>query len=131
MKKLPPDYRPTLKEMDAGFKLMAKYFADVELTEDQQYLADLLTDAHYIYTRTGKRPTVGQVHAHWVKEAKESHLRRIFSWRDNLEFTEKYFAEFATEEPGPLTDFLNAAKTLKSKTGKYPTVGDVRKALKV
>jgi hypothetical protein len=130
MKKLPAEYRPTLKEMDAGFKLMAKYFNDEELTEDQQYLADLLTDAHYIYTQTGKRPTVADVHAHWVKEAQESHLRRIYSWRDNLEFTEEYFTEFATDEPGPLFDFLNAAKTLKSETGKYPTIGEVRKAVR-
>jgi hypothetical protein len=130
MKKLPLEYRPTLKDMDSGWKLMGKYFADEELTEQEQYLADLLVDAHHIYTQTGKRPTVADVHAHWVKEAQERDLRRIFSWRGNLEFTEKYFTQFATEEPGPLFDFLNAAKTLKEKTGQYPTVGEVRKALK-
>jgi hypothetical protein len=56
--------------MQRGFKLLAKYF-ESGLTEDQMYLCDLLVDASDIYTQTGKRPTVADVHAYWVKEAQE------------------------------------------------------------
>jgi hypothetical protein len=129
MKKLPLDYRPTMKDMDKGFELMAKYFNDQELTEDQEYLAELLTDAHYIYQQTGKRPTVAQVHEYWRQQRHDREQKRINSWSESYTLRENNFTEDA-EPGGPLAQFISVAKELRSKSGKYPTIAEVRKALK-
>jgi hypothetical protein len=126
MKKLPLEYRITLKDMDSGWKLMGKYFADEKVTEDEMYLADLLVDAPYIYQKTGKRPTVAEVHAHWKQEAHEREQKRINSWRDAYQLTAKDFTTLADSDSGPMFIFVEAAESLKTSTGQYPTIAEVR-----
>jgi hypothetical protein len=130
-KTLSPKYRITQEDFERGHKLFAKEFADGQtLTEQERYLQDLLLDAEQMHRKTGLLPTVSEVYDRWQQENHESERRRITSWQDGYMFTQGDFDTLAEEESGPMFDFVSTAKNLKSRTGAFPTIGDVRRSLK-
>jgi len=130
MKELPQNYRITNKDMERGWELAARYFVDGEdLTQDKEYLMDLLTDGQYLYTRTGKRPTVADVHEYWRQLRCEREQKRINSWSESYTLREKDFTEEA-EPDGPMAQFISVAKKLKIELGRMPSVKEVRDAKK-
>jgi hypothetical protein len=131
MKKLSPNYRITQEDIARGWKLFAKEFGDgIALTEQERYFSDVLLDAHDIYRQTGVLPTVSEVYDRWEQENHAAERSRIASWQDGYTFTQRDFDTLAEEESGPMFDFLSTAKNLKSKTGAFPTIGDVRAEMK-
>jgi hypothetical protein len=131
MKKLSPSYRITHEDIARGSTLFAKEFAEgIALTEQERYFSDVLLDAADIHRQTGVLPTVSEVYDHWQQENHESERGRIGSWQDGYTFTQRDFDTLAEEESGPMFDFVSTAKNLKSSTGAFPTIGDVRAEMK-
>jgi hypothetical protein len=131
-KTLSPKYRITQEDFERGHKLFAKEFADGQtLTEQERYLQDLLLDAEQMHGKTGVYPTVEEVHNYWQQEAHDRERKRIASWQDGYTFTQRDFDTLAEDDSGPMLDFVQTAKALKSKTGKFPTVANVRTELKL
>jgi hypothetical protein len=130
---IPINHRITKEDVQQGWKLFAKQF-ESEATDEEIYLADLLTDAGEIHRSTGAWPTVGEVLAVWKHEAQERERKRIASWQDAGRITAYGFSCYeqqlaAGDTNGPFVTLMRVAQSLKQ-SSKQLTVGDVRAEIK-
>ena len=129
------NYRITKEDIERGWKLFAKEFADGQtLTQQEVYSQQLLLDAVQMQRETGVYPTVQEVHDRWDSDRQDAERKRIASWRSEGRITDFDFSEYAQQVAdgldGPFVTFMRVADELRQAGNKQLTVGDVRTAMK-
>lgn len=124
--KLPPKHRITEEDLTLAYEIMQRDDAG----EDELAIMELVHMADDMHRQTGVWPRVSEVIEHAQCERYEQQQQRLDSWHAAYAMTEKDFTTLATDDSGPMFDFVQVAKKLKASTGQYPSVKEVRDAQK-
>jgi len=126
---MPDSYQFSEADVDAHWELFKKEFVNNEtLTEEEQEFYYFVNQAARLQCHINKLPTMGELRKYLHDEAKREEQKHINRMSATYTLRDKDFTQ-TVEEGGPMAQFISVAQELRSKSGKYPTVADVRKVM--
>jgi hypothetical protein len=126
---MPDSYQFSEADVDAKWALFKREFMDNEtLTKEEQEFYYFVNQATRLQCHIRKLPTMGELRKYLHDEAKREEQKHINRMSATYALREQDFTQ-PVEEGGPMAQFISVAEELRSKSGKYPTVADVRKVM--